>query len=177
MRGSILRPFLAVLGAVLVLAGCSDATGDQPTTTTTEGVPPAIDDGTWFAFVTVGEDETGEMNLGLDLAEFLSGEEARQAAVEDGVIADGEDLPNDFYIDNDEIIMELLHVGEGAVFEMISGDDTAQTVEVDASQFAELYDGTYAGEPVYGVVAHTPIAMNVVVVDNLVTGATAVYLP
>lgn len=173
-----MRLFVAAFLAVLALVGCSDSeTGDGSTTTTTDGSVQPVDDGTWFAFVTVGEDESGEMTLGIDLAEFLTGEEARAAAVEDGVIADGEDLPNDFYIDNDDVVLELLHADEAARFIMISGADTEQKVEVDGSIFAEIYEGTYAGDPLYGVVAHTPIAMDVTIAGGVVSEAVAVYLP
>ena len=100
-----------------------------------------------------------------------------QAAIEDGAIAEGEVLPNDFYIDNDDIVIELLHAGDGATFTMISGEDTSVGVDVDSATFGEILRGTYAGEPLYGVVADSPIAMEVEVADGLVTGATAVYLP
>lgn len=178
MRGSTKRPLTAALVALAVLAGCSDTgTDDGSTTTTTEPGESAVEDGTWFAFVTVGEDEDGVTTLGIDLAEMLTGEEAKQAAIEDGVIAEGEDLPNDFYIDNDEVVLELVHAAEDARFLMISGEDVAEKVEVDAPLFAEIYQGTYSGTPLYGVVPQTPVAMDVVVAGGLVTEATAVYLP
>lgn len=173
-----MRPLMAALVVLAVLAGCSDtATDDGSTTTTTEPGEPALEDGTWFAFVTVGEDEDGAMTLGIDRADMLTGEEARAAAVEDGAIAEGEELPNDFYIDNDDVVLELLHTAEDVRFVMISGEDVAQKVQVDASVFAQIYDGTYSGDPLYGVVPQTPIAMDVVVSGGLVTEATAVYLP
>lgn len=173
-----MRPLMAALVALAVLAGCSDTGTDEgSTTTTTEPGEPGLEDGTWFAFVTVGEDEDGAMTLGIDLAAMLTGEEAREAAVEDGAIAEGEELPNDFYIDNDDVVLELLHAAEDARFVMISGEDVARRVQVDASLFAEIWEGTYSGDPLYGVAAQTPMAMDVVVADGLVTEATAVYLP
>ena len=42
----------------------------------------------------------GVRYLSIDYAEMLSGEEAKQAAIEDGVIKPGEDLDNDYYIRN-----------------------------------------------------------------------------
>lgn len=165
-----------MLIGTLTAVGCSGAGSDGGTTTTVTQVQP-IADGTWFAFVTVGEDETGEMTLGIDLAEMLSGEEAKKAAVEDGEIAEGEDLPNDFYIDNDEQTLELLHVSEDAQFALISGSDTSEKVLVDAPMLAEIYEGTYTGEPLYGVPSGTPIAMDVTIADGLVSGGEAVYLP
>ncbi len=171
-----MRPLVAALVALAVLAGCSD-TVDSSTTTTTEPGEPALEDGTWIAYVTVGEDQDGAMTFGIDLAEMLSGDEAREAAVEDGAIAEGEDLPNDFYIDNDDVVLELLHAAEDARFVMISGEDVAEKIQMDAPLFAEVYDGTYSGDPLYGVVPQTPIAMDVIVSGGLVTEAAAVYLP
>ena len=132
---------------------------------------------TWFAFVTVGKDEAGEMTLGIDLAEMLTGEEAKTAAIEDGVIAEGEDLPNDFYIDNDEQVLELLNVRDEAQVALISGSDTSEKVLVDAAILAEVYEGTHSGEPLYGVSSGTPIAMEVTITDGLASGGEAVYLP
>ena len=42
----------------------------------------------------------GVRYLSIDYAEMFSGEEAKQAAIEDGVIKPGEDLDNDYYIRN-----------------------------------------------------------------------------
>lgn len=171
---------MVVASSVPGCAVTGDDTGD--TTTTTSGDSPTtvvqpIADGTWFAFVTVGEDETGEMTLGVDLAEMLSGEEAREAAIEDGVISEGEDLPNDFYIDNDDAVLELIHVADEAQFLLISGADTGDRVAIDSDLLARVWEGTYDGEPLYGVSPSTPIAMDVTITDGLVSGAEAVYLP
>jgi hypothetical protein len=152
-----------------------DDTGATPTTQPVTAQP--IADGEWFSFVTVGEDETGAITLGVDVAEMLTGDEAKAAAVADGVIAAGEDLPNDFYTSNPEKVLELLHVSDDAGFTMLSGADPGAKIVVDAQILASLYDGTYTGEPIYGVVPGTPIAMDVTVNDGLVTGASEVYLP
>jgi hypothetical protein len=159
-----------------MVSACSGAGSEGETTTSlAEGQP--IPDGTWFGFVTVGEDESGAITVGVDLADMLSGEEARAAAVEDGQIGEGEDLPNDFYIDNDEEVLELLHVSDDAQFDLISATDISQKVLVDAETLAEVYEGTYSGEPIYGIPPGTPIAMDVTITDGLVSGADAVYLP
>ena len=176
LRNSKRRLSITVVAATLIIMGCSDPVSDGGTTTTVTQAQ-TIADGTWFAFVTVGEDETGDMTLGIDLAEILTGEEAKTAAFEDGVIAEGEDLPNDFYIDNDEQVLELLHVGDDAQFVLISGSDTSEKVLVDAPSFAEVYQGTYSGEPLYGVSSGTPIVMEVTITDGLVSRGEAVYLP
>lgn len=138
---------------------------------------PAIEDGDWFAFVMVGEDESGAMTLGVDLADLLSGEEARQAAIADGVIGEDEDLPNDFYIDNPDQVYELLHLADKSEIVVLSGTDPGEELRIDADQLAALYHGEYAGEPVYGIIAGEPIAMNVTVADGVITAASMVYLP
>jgi hypothetical protein len=43
-----------------------------------------------------------ERTLVVDDVEFLTGAEAKRAAVEDGAIAEGDDLPNDFYVRNQD---------------------------------------------------------------------------
>lgn len=166
--------------AAAVLVGCNAQGEGVEDPTTTSSTPPrenSIEDGTHFADVIVGEDQGGRVTLGVDLADFLTGEEARQAAVDAGVIGEGEDLPNDFFIVNDDEKYELLHVADAAEFAMISAltPDTEIVLDVDA--FVSLYEGTYDADDVYGVVAGTPIAMDVTVADGQVLSATAVYLP
>ena len=185
MRRRLVSRVGIVLLVFLLFAACSTE-GDAGSTTTTAApepsttapaTPPAMEDGDWFAFVEVGRNETDAIVLGVDLAEFLTGEEARQAAIEAGVIGDDEDLPNDFFIVNDEERFELLPIAEGAQFALISGNDTSQQVIVDADVFAGIYEtGTY-DEPVYGIPGGVPVAMTVTVADGAVTGAEAFYLP
>ncbi len=163
---------LTLIVMMFLVAACG-ATAEP-----TEPEPePALPDGTVFAMVTVGSDESGETTLGVDVAEMLSGEEARDAAVADGVIEEGEDLPNDFYIDNDETEYELLHLSDDAEIRVISGTDTGQMISIGEEQLIELWEGDYAGEPIYGIVASVPMAMNVTVADGVITEAEAVYLP
>lgn len=140
-------------------------------------VEAPIADGDWFAFVTVGEDETGAITLGVDLAEMLTGQEAHDAAVEAGVISPDEDLPNDFFIKNDAVVLESMHLSDSAVIEVISADDTSTHIDVTPQQLAALFNGTYVGGEVYGVAVGEPIPMDVTIEDGEVTSAVAVYLP
>ncbi len=165
---------MAVAGLALALIAAACGGSSEPATP----IPtPALEDGKFFAFVTVGEDEAGVTTLGVDLATMLSGEAARKAAVEDGVIAEGEDLPNDFYIDNDEKAYELLQVSDTSEISVISGNDTTRMVKIDLDDLEALFDGTYGGEPVYGIVANQPIAMDVVISQGKISSLAAVYLP
>lgn len=163
--------------SLMPLTRDSDDRGDptpQPTPTTQALVPEL--DGEWFAWVTVGTLD-GTNVLGVDIAEMLSGEKARQAAIEDGVIDHDDDLPNDFYIDNDATIIELVGVAQGARFTLLSAQAPGDTVEVGLPELIAVYDGTYTDNFIYGVVPGQPIAMNLVVEDGVVTTGAAVYLP
>lgn len=53
-----------------------------------------------------------DRTLVIDDVEFLTGDEARQAAVEDGEIVEGEDLPNGFYLRNQSPEPQTLTVGD-----------------------------------------------------------------
>jgi hypothetical protein len=79
---------LAVLSAV-VAAGCGS--GSAP-----------IADGRHFGYVRSVDAAASPATIDVDVAEFLIGEEASAAAVEDGVIAEGEAVPNDYYVRNPE---------------------------------------------------------------------------
>lgn len=170
------RPF-ALAGIVLAVSLISACSSPETSDTTEPEPVPALPDGEVFAMITVGYDESGEVTLGVDLAEMLSGEKAREAAVEDGVISEGEDLPNDFYIDNDEVVYELLHFSDDPSITVISGNDTSQLIQIPADHLVQLWEGEYAGDPVYGIVASVPFPMEVTVADGVITEAEAVYLP
>ena len=175
---SIHRPGSTSLVLSVALALALLAVDCDPATSVSDPEPvPALPDGEMFAMVTVGSDETGATTLGVDVAEMLSGEEARAAAVEDGVISEGEDLPNDFYIENDEHVLELLHLSDDPSILVISGNDTGQLIEIDVDMLWQLWNGDYNGEPIYGIVPSVPIPMDVTVANGVITSLEMVYLP
>jgi hypothetical protein len=57
-----------------------------------------LGDGRWFGYIKAIDHRAVEY----DVAEFLSGEEANAAAIEAGDIAEGETVPNDYYIVNED---------------------------------------------------------------------------
>lgn len=151
---------------------------EVPQAPTPEPTPAAaIPDGDWFGLVTVGRDESGTITLGVDLAKMLNGHAAHDAAVKAGVIGEDEDLPNDFFIENPESVMELMHLADGALISVISASDVSQELAVDAEDLEALYEGTYMGSDVYGIVPGQPIVMNLSVRGGLITEMSAVYLP
>lgn len=175
---------MALIAAGLLLPASLGACADEETGATSvppTSDPPAADapleDGEHFGLVSVGVNESDEIVLGIDLAEMLTGEEAREAAVEEGFIEEDEELDTDFFISNPEPVIELVPIAPDAGITVISGTDTSQEVAVDAATFKTLYDGTYTGDPVYGIAAGQPIAMDLVVEDGMVSEAHAIYLP
>lgn len=164
-----------VFGAAGLIAAYAGwfSSDDEPSPTPS----PAIANGEWFALVTVGTDETGAVTLGIDLAEMLGGEEARLAAIEDGVISEGEDLPNDFYIRNPGIVYELMHLADGAEITVVSAVAPGTNMLISPEKLEAVYAGRQFDQAIYGIVPGIPIAMDVTVSDGLVTKAEAVYLP
>ena len=78
---------------------------ESPTTITTEALSSAETrlpngDIKGMGFIREVGEKDGVRYLKIDYAEFLTGEEARQAALDAGEIQPGEDLPNDYYIRN-----------------------------------------------------------------------------
>lgn len=163
--------------ALLFPVRTDTGSGPDPTIVTEPAVVPAIPDGEWFGLVTVGEDEADAVTLGVDLVEMLTGQAARDAAVAAGEIGEDEDLPNDFFIDNPESVLELMHLDDSAAITVLSGTDVANGLLIDAQQLLDLFEGDYVGPPVYGILAGYPIAMELVISDGVVTSASAIYLP
>lgn len=152
-------------------------TEDSPPTTVVEPAPASdLPDGRWFGFVTVNGDN-GPTVITIDLAEILTGEEAREAAVDAGVIEEGEDLPNDFFIDDPDDEIETLNLADNTVIKVLSGTTPETYLTIDASTLESIFNGSYTGEPVYGMGPDLPAPMEITVEDGLVTIIESVYLP
>ncbi len=176
---------VVVVGGVLAIAALiptsrvvdgSPAAPVVPAPPGTEEPATGLSNGEWFGFVTVNGDN-GSTVVTIDLAEILTGEEARKAAVDAGVIEEGEDVPNDFFIFDPEDDVEILDLADSAVIEVISGTSPETYLTIDADTLASLFNGSYSGEPVYGISPGMPAPMNITIEDGFVTTIESVYLP
>lgn len=89
----------AMLSLALALAACGGAAPTTPVsvaTTSTAVVATTVPEVMQFAFVR----SIDKSEIRFDPATMLTGEEAVETAQADGVLAEGETLPNDFYISN-----------------------------------------------------------------------------
>jgi hypothetical protein len=112
----------------------------------------------------------------LILARMLSGEEARLQAVADGVIPEGEELPNDVYLHNPTEDRLRVRVADDAIWTVIvSGADGLTPTETDRETIAAILAGGDTGD-IYGL---TPDFMpfNLLVIDGEVVEISEVYLP
>jgi hypothetical protein len=84
-----------VLCAALALAGCGadgEPQADQP--------PAVRETSEHFGFIRSVDTASDPVVIEFDEAEWLTGEAAQEAAQEDGAIAPGDPVPNDYYIRN-----------------------------------------------------------------------------
>lgn len=169
--------FRILLGALLLVAvaactaGVSPPTSEPGTAAPNGSEPPAIADGESFGWVRGIE---GELLL-IDPAELLTGEEARRAAIEDGLIAEGEDLPNDFYISDpsDETITVPL-AGNAIYRLLLFAEGTPTETEVSIDEVVAALAGS--NPDVYGV-ADGVFPATITVEGGQVTEVVQVYLP
>lgn len=153
------------------------STSDKPSTTTT--IPAsahALSDGSWFGWVRVEQAATG-VELIVDPAAILTGDEAHAAAVAAGVIAPHEDLPNDFFVDNPARESFTNLVSPDATMVVQSAVDPAEQIYLTPEDLHRLFNGTYEGHLIYGMIPGQSIPMTLTVANGLVTAANQVYLP
>jgi hypothetical protein len=96
-----------------------------------------------FGFILDVDDSRSPAVLLFDPAEWLTGDAADGAAAEDGVIAPGEEVPNDYYIRNPDLGEETVRLALEDDVEIVltfwrgnPGDESL----VDAETFAGFFD-------------------------------------
>lgn len=131
-------------------------------------------DGDMFAYLTAVDGDS----IIVDPAAMLTGDAAREAAEEDGVIRPGQDLPNDFYIQNHEPGPLSIGVAPGVGVTVLTYDSSGgiTETEIGLAQLATAFTGEYTGVAIYGLEAGAfPVTLSIE--DNQVTAITQIYLP
>ena len=79
----------------------------------------------------------GARNLSIDLAEFLTGDAADKAAADAGEVAPGEEVPNDYFIDNGEEEYVTLPLAPNVAVRVVG--DPPELVDGELEPFAEAF--------------------------------------
>lgn len=112
-------------------------------------VPTDMEDGEHFVFIR-SVDESGRV-VTFDLAQFFTGEQAQQAAEEDGAVQPGEPVPNDYYIRNVNDRLRDLSFRRNVRLRIVDWEDCCDLVPGDLEPFADAFDpdadtsGAYRG--------------------------------
>lgn len=167
MRG--VRTTVVALAALLLTAACTGsepaalptASPSTPSPTPTDPSPPApspspsptqvgLEDGRHFGYVKSIDLAGSPETLVFDLAEFLQGEAANEAARDDGVIGEGEAVTNDYYIRNRNALLRTLDLDDDLELTVVDWDQCCLEIKGDLVLFAAAFDeedptGTYRG--------------------------------
>jgi hypothetical protein len=108
-----------LLSLALVAAGCGGGGADNaapgPTQTSTQPAPtPGPSPAEHFGYIRSVSTAGPAATLAFDEAQFLTGQAAQKAAEEDGVVAPGETVPNDYYIPNRDQTTQTLRIANDA---------------------------------------------------------------
>jgi hypothetical protein len=143
-RGTaLIKVFLACAGLV---AGCEQPAG--------QASERAANDGRHFGYIReLQRQDDGELIVAFDAATWFFNAEAGRAAVEDGVIAGPDELPNGFYIRNLDPTVELLPLAPDADVVLLgrSEDDEGHIGEnpADVITLERLFEDGALEEPRY----------------------------
>ena len=110
---------MLLLSLALVAAGCggggADKAAPEPTQTSTQPAPtPGPSPAEQFGYIRSVSTAGPAATLAFDEAQFLTGDAAQKAAEEDGVVAPGETVPNDYYIRNRDQTTQTLRIANDA---------------------------------------------------------------
>jgi len=127
----------AAVVVTMVAMACSSCT-----TSTTSGASttasPALADGRHYAKIKVVAVDPDSVTF--DVREYFTGEAADQAAVADGVIKEGESMPDDIYVRNDSKETTTLDVAPSTqvgVLKMNGG--STETAPMSFAEFEKKY--------------------------------------
>ena len=82
-----------------------------------------------------------------------------------------------FVYDDPDDEIEVLTLADDVVIRVLSASTPETYLTSDVSTLEALCNGSYSGEPVYGMGPDTPAPMNITVEDGPVTVIESAYLP
>ena len=105
-----------------------------------DGDPIATDmeDGEHFVFIRFVDAPARIVTF--DLSQFFTGEEAQRAAEEDGAVAPGEPVPNDYYIRNQNTQLRDLPVKASLKIRIVDWADCCDLIRGEFEPFASAFD-------------------------------------
>jgi hypothetical protein len=130
--------------------------------------PPALTDGRHFVYVTKLHGTPPDATLTFDLAEFLTGEAAAQAAAEHG---DESPPPNDYYIVNDNPRLRTMPVTPNVTIQAIDWTNCCELTDVPYTDWAASL--TSPTDALYG----TETQYWITVSDGRIVAIEEQYLP
>jgi hypothetical protein len=102
---------------------------ETPTASPTPSATPLLPDGRHFGRINeiaIGDSGT---ELVFNLQQFLMGEEARQAAIADGVLKPGEELPNDYYIRDQNPKLRNMPLADDAKIRIVNWENCCDLID------------------------------------------------
>ena len=136
-----------------------------------------VEDGTLMGYISALYEADGARYMDMDEAEWLTGEEAAQAMIEDGecIIADGEDesacTPDGFYVRNPEVEVRTLPIASEVTVTRSTDFEYSDTGTHQIS-YEELQH-LFSGEGSY----FRSIPFHVGIKDGVIISITEQYLP
>jgi hypothetical protein len=119
--------------ATTTVSGIPSTDPTESTSTSLSPSPPVLPDGRHFVFVKKLQGTPPTATLTFDLAEFLTGEAAAQAAAEHG---DESPPPNDYYIVNDNPKLRTMAVAPNVTIQAIDWTNCCELTDVPYTDWA-----------------------------------------
>lgn len=116
-----------------------------------------LSDGEHFGFVS----DVTEDAVTFEPAEFLTGDEALEAAREDGAIGPADDLPNDFHIRYQDTAPLALPLAADFEASLLDNSDLDETRTLEAASMESLYRGELDAPWMYGPRERLPVVLRV----------------
>jgi ABC-type glycerol-3-phosphate transport system substrate-binding protein len=170
---------VSVLALALALSACgggasTSTTTPVATTTSTTVVVTTAPEVEQFAFVRAID----ESEIRFDPATMLTGEEAVEAAQADGVLAEGETLPNDFYISNPDLEETVAALDPDGAYYLIGFSSYGGELvnrQLSVEELVAVLNGANA-DSFYSIFPGD-VPMNLTLVGDSVVSARQQYLP